>query len=150
VAAPPPGPTMGCDDEFPGEEGGDVADTSIIFGLLLTILGCYGFFTTGMQHPTALIPAGVGLALVVCGVVARKESLRKHAMHAAAAIALLGFFAGAGRFLYNLFTGAEVTSTAGLSTVTMAALCGVFVGLCVKSFIEARRRRKAADQQSAP
>ena len=137
-----------------------MADTSIIFGLLLTILGLGTYFSAlwsylnaATDHPhlpswTALIPAGVGLALVVCGAVARKESLRKHAMHAAAAVALLGFFAGAGRFLYNLCMGADVTTTAGLSTATMAALCGVFVVMCVKSFIDVRRRRKANAQNT--
>ena len=47
-----------------------MANPSIVFGLLLAILGAWGFFGTGMQHPTALIPAGVGLVLIVLGAVA--------------------------------------------------------------------------------
>jgi prolipoprotein diacylglyceryltransferase len=133
----------------PREEGCDVADTSVVFGLLLTILGVYGFISTGMRHPTALIPAGVGLVLVVLGALARKESLRKHAMHAAAVVGLLGFFAGAGRFLYELSAGKDVTGTAGLSTLTMAVLCAVFVALCVKSFIDARRRRRKTEAEAS-
>jgi membrane-bound ClpP family serine protease len=120
-----------------------VPDTSIVFGILLAILGLYGFFTTGMEHPTALIPTGVGAVLIVLGALARKETLRKHAMHAAAVVGVLGFLAGAGRFIYELSKGMDVTGTAGMSTATMAVLCGVFVALCVKSFVEARRRRKA-------
>ena len=123
-----------------------MANPAIVFGLLLAILGAWGFFGTGMQHPTALIPAGVGLALIVLGAVAtRWEGARKHAMHAAAAVGLLGFLAGAGRFLYELSAGMNVTGTAGLSTLTMAVLCGTFVGLCVKSFIDARKRRRKAE-----
>jgi len=121
-----------------------MADTSIVFGILLAILGLYGFFTTHMEHPTALIPTGVGVILIILGAIARKESLRKHAMHAAAVIGVLGFLAGAGRFFYELSKGMDVTGTAGMSTATMAVLCAVFVALCVRSFMEARRRRKAS------
>jgi membrane-bound ClpP family serine protease len=121
-----------------------MADTSIVFGILLAILGVYGFFTTHMEHPTALIPTGVGVILVILGALARKESLRKHAMHAAAVVGVLGFLAGAGRFIYELSKGMDVTGTAGMSTATMAVLCGVFVALCVKSFMEVRRRRNVS------
>ncbi len=64
-------------------------------------------------------------------------------MHAAAAVALIGCLVAAGRFFFVLFTGGNVATTAGLSTATMAVLCGAFVAVCVKSFIDARRRRKA-------
>ena len=124
-----------------------MADTSIIFGILLSILGVYTYIGAPAEHrsPTALIPAGVGLILVVLGALAKKESFRKHAMHAAAMVGVLGFLAGAGRFFTVLFTGGNVATTAGMSTATMAVLCGVFVALCVKSFIDARRRRKASE-----
>jgi membrane-bound ClpP family serine protease len=135
----------------PWNEGCDVADTSIVFGFLLAILGLWGFFGAPTDHrsPTALIPTAVGVVLVVLGALARKEALRKHAMHAAAVVGLLGFFAAAGRFLFKLFTDGDVLSTAGLSTATMTALCGVFVVLCVKSFIDARRRRRKAEAEAA-
>ena len=124
-----------------------MADTSIVFGILLAILGVYGFFTTHMEHPTALIPTGVGVLLAILGAVAKKEAYRKHAMHAAAVVGVLGFLAGAGRFFYELSKGMDVTGTAGMSTATMAVLCGVFVALCVKSFIDARRRPRLANSQ---
>jgi hypothetical protein len=133
-----------------------MADTSIVFGILLSILGVYGFFTTGMVHYTALIPAGVGIVLAILGAVGRKEALRKHTMHAAAAVALLGFFGSAfmiARKVPQLVTEGHITHPDGTSAIdsfmancAMAALCGVFVALCVKSFIEARRRRKAGEE----
>ena len=95
------------------------------------------------RSPTALIPTAVGVILVILGAIARKEAYRKHAMHAAAVVGVLGFLAAAGRFFAVLLTGGNVATTAGMSTATMAVLCGVFVALCVKSFIDARRRRKA-------
>jgi membrane associated rhomboid family serine protease len=125
-----------------------MADTSIVFGILLAILGLYGFFTTGMVHYTSLIPTAVGVLLAILGAVAKKEAYRKHAMHAAAVVGVLGFLAAAGRFFSTLFTTGDVTTTAGMSTATMAVLCGVFVALCVKSFMEVRRRRKAGVEAS--
>ena len=72
-------------------------------------------------------------------------------MHAAAAVGLLGFLFGAGWFLpgSSLRTSGDVMDTAGLSTLTMAVLCGTFVGLCVKSFIDARKRRRKAEAEGA-
>ncbi len=123
-----------------------MAGTSVIFGLLLAILGVYGYFGAEADHrsPTALIPAAFGLILIVLGALARRDALRKHAMHAAAAIAVLGFLFGAGWFIARPFvTNKPLADMAGLSTATMAVLCGAFVAVCVKSFIDARRRRKA-------
>ncbi len=124
-----------------------MADTSIVFGLLLSILGVSTYIGAPADHrsPTALIPTGVGVILVILGAVAKKEAYRKHAMHLAAMVGVLGFLAAAGRFFSVLFTGGDVATTAGMSTATMAVLCGVFVALCVKSFIDARRRRKAGE-----
>ncbi len=128
-----------------------MADTSIITGVLLIIIGAWGFFGTGMTHYTALIPAGVGLVLAVLGALARKDALRKHAMHAAAMVGLLGFVFGAGWFVARPFvTGKPLVDAAGMSTAAMAALCAGFLALCVKSFIDARRRRKAEAQTPSP
>ncbi len=126
---------------------------SVVFGVLLIALGIWGrfggdlglweplgFAAPATLSPTALIPAGVGAALVVFGLLAFKESLLKHAMHGAAMIGLLGFVAAAARLL---MTG-NVKGVGGVSLVLMAVLCAVFVALCVNSFIQSRRRRRAA------
>jgi hypothetical protein len=112
---------------------------SVVFGALLTALGLWGWFGAEPEHRsvTAFIPAFLGL-------LALKESMLKHAMHAAAALGLLGFLAALGRIIQKLATGGTVEGRAGTSTVLMAVLCGVFVALCVNSFIQARRRRRAA------
>lgn len=136
-----------------------MADSTVVFGLLLAILGAWGFFGTGMTHYTALIPAAVGVALVSLGVAARREGFRKHAMHAAAAVALLGFLGSAfmiARKVPQLVTEGRLTHADGssatdsfLANCAMAALCGAFVGLCVKSFIDARRRRRKEEAEAA-
>ena len=64
---------------------------TIIFGLLLTLLGVSGYSLSGTSSVTALIPALFGLLLLVLGFLARSESDRKHAMHVAATVGLVGF-----------------------------------------------------------
>ena len=110
-----------------------------MFGVLLTLLGLAGFFLTGTSSVTALIPAIVGLLLLMLGFLARSEPLRKHAMHAAAALALVGC-AGA---LFSLVRtpAAPRAAMAVLSQTAMVVLTAVFVGLCVRSFIDAKRAR---------
>jgi hypothetical protein len=130
-----------------------VPAVSVVFGFLLIGVGVWGRFggVLGLWEPlgfaaperlsaTALIPAGVGVALVFLGLLAFKEKLLKHAMHGAAMVGLLGLIAALGRILS---TG-NVRGVGGVSLTAMAVLCGVFVGLCVNSFIQVRRRRRAA------
>src|SRR5262245_5579979 len=95
------------------------------------------FAWTGAK--TSLIPAYVGAAMAVCGLIAMNTEYRKHAMHVAAAIAALGFLAAAGRLVPPLVRGVLPATTALVSLVLMLLLTGVFVGLCVRSFILARR-----------
>ncbi len=118
---------------------------AMVFGLLLALLGVGGFVGTGNEHPTALIPAGFGLLLILLGALARKESLRKHAMHLAAAVGLLGAIGAGIMLLMPLIEGTGIARPVAYAcTAVMCALCLAFVGLCVNSFVQARRRRAAA------
>jgi hypothetical protein len=121
---------------------------TVIFGILLILLGVGGYVVAvqdGKPSVTALIPTFFGVILSVCGVLAFKENLLKHAMHGAAAFGLLGFLAPAGRLMGKLAAGdLNLASNAILAQIIMAALCLVFVGLCVRSFIETRRQRRLA------
>jgi O-antigen/teichoic acid export membrane protein len=117
-----------------------MALTTIIFGLALTLLGFLGYFMTGTSSVTALIPAGFGIVLIALGFLARSDAMRKHAMHAAAAVALLGMI---GALIPLLRTPAGVRpAMAVFSQVAMVVLTGIFVALCVRSFIATRRARK--------
>jgi hypothetical protein len=120
--------------------------TAILFGVLLILLGFAGWLGSGMESPTALIPTVFGLLLCIAGAAARKESRRKHAMHAAAMIGLLGFLGSASGLaeLPALLSGGEVARPAAVASKSaMAILSALFVGLCVRSFISARRARAA-------
>src|SRR5262249_23313663 len=120
------------------------ARVSILFGALLIAVGLLGYFGTDTTSLTALIPAGIGSVLVVLGVVALRDNLRKHAMHLAAMVGLLGAVGALIRPVRTLAAGGEITNPAALaSQLITAALCAAFLGLCVNSFIQARRRRAA-------
>ena len=70
---------------------GPVPSTSIAIGVALIIVGLAGYFLTGAVSLTALIPAAFGLVIALSGLLARDARKRKHAMHAAVVVALLGF-----------------------------------------------------------
>ena len=115
---------------------------TLVIGVLLVVLGVVPYLQTGAK--TALIPAYVGGPLAVLGAVALNDRARKHAMHVAVMVGLIGFLASAGRLIAVVAQGRTPTRTAGISLGLMALLTGVFVVLCVRSFIAARRRREAA------
>ena len=115
--------------------------TAIASGVILILIGIIGYvfsIVDGNTSLTALIPAAFGLLLVIFGFAARaKESLRKHLMHAAVLVALLGFIIPTARLVSQL--SQLKISLAVLSQVAMALVCLLFVILAVKSFIDARR-----------
>jgi uncharacterized membrane protein len=123
-----------------------VGPIAILFGVLLMLLGVGFYFGTDRVSATALIPAAFGLVLVVLGALARQDKLRKHVMHAAAALGLIGFILAVARLLMVFFSEAEpgketVKENIETELALMAVLCAAFVGLCIRSFIAARRSR---------
>lgn len=109
---------------------------AIAIGSLLVIQGIGFYVGTDSKSVTALIPAFVGLPILLMGILALKESARMHAMHVAAALGVLGILAA----VVRIATAGLTLSAAGVSQAIMALLAGGFVLLCVKSFIDARRR----------
>ena len=109
---------------------------TVVVGVLLVVQGVGFYVGTSSKSITALIPTFVGLPMLVLGVLALKESARKHAMHSAAALAMLGLFAAVGR----MASAGLSFSPAGISVLILALVAGFFLVLCVKSFIDARRR----------
>ena len=126
-----------------------MAKLTIAFGVVLIVLGVWGFAGTGSAHPTALIPTWIGLALAVAGGLALTEDAKRRMiwMHGAVTVGLLGFLGAGSRAIV------EVVKAQGRpfeypvaveAQVAMAVICLVYVLLCVRSFIAARRTRNAA------
>ena len=116
---------------------------SVICGILLIAIGVVGYIHgVGVEKAsiTALIPAFIGLLIGLLGILAgMKEGLRKHLMHAAVIIALLGFIATAGRLVSKM---SELSASAAvLSQASTAIVCLAFIILAIRSFAAARRAR---------
>jgi hypothetical protein len=114
--------------------------TTRLFGLLLIVFGVATYVITDRTSVTALIPAIFGAILVVCALIARNEALRRHAMHAAVAVALIGAIAALVRGVPAAMSGG-MSRPAVLSQLAMGVLLVVYVVLGVQSFIAARKAR---------
>lgn len=124
-----------------------MSSISIACGILLILIGIagYGYGTmSGGASPTALIPAIFGLILVILGVVGNaKENLRKHLMHVAVIVGLLGALGTASSFLKiaSVINGTAERPAAVVAQFATAVVCLIFVVLCIKSFVDARKNR---------
>jgi len=120
---------------------------AIICGALLIANGLVGYTQQeiGKESPTALIPAGIGLVIMLCGLLAFSDKLRKHVMHLAAMVGLIGAIGGFMPLIrqYNKSGSFDPAKPSAISGELMILICAVFVGLCVKSFIDARKARQA-------
>jgi hypothetical protein len=121
-----------------------MASFTIRIGAILTAAGIAGYVMTGGVSLTALIPAAVGLVLIVLGLVGQRQpDLRKHAMHVAvvvAAIGLAGSVSGLVALPAALASGGGVRP-AMVMRAAMALLLLVYIAIAVKSFVDARRAR---------
>lgn len=115
---------------------------TLSLGVLLTILGVASYFGTGQSSITALIPTFFGIVFVILSLIAGAESLRKHMMHAAAGVALIGAL-GAARGIPGLISiiGGEVVERplAIYAQVAMFLMCLVYLFKAVQSFRTARK-----------
>lgn len=125
-----------------------MAKLTLVLAVLLVALGLIGYIGTGSLHPTALIPAWIGLALGIFGFLAisPNERRRKLFMHINVTIALLGFLGSTAEairgYVHATSRGLEPDQIALASKVTLAGLLLIYVILCVRSFIAARRSRQ--------
>lgn len=127
---------------------------TVAFGGLLCAISIlvvlYLVFAAGgeVKSPSVLIPCAVGIPLIVLGIASElRPNLRKHLMHAAVTVGLLGALAALGRGIPQLFKviRGEVVDWLPLSSVwAMAIICVTYVFVCVESFVAARRARQAA------
>jgi hypothetical protein len=114
--------------------------TTRLVGFVLIAIGIVGYVWTGAASVTALIPAMIGAILLVLALVARSPDARRHAMHAAVALALIAALGTLPRLLPALMAG-EFSRAAVASQAAMVLVLLVYVALGVKSFIDARRAR---------
>lgn len=118
---------------------------TILIGDLLLAVGVVGYVLSSYASWTALIPALFGVVFNLLGGLAlAAPKARKHAMHAACVVALLGV-AGTAKGLLSLPTlltdSGKLERPAAVASQSITAIvCLVFLVVCVNSFIRARRK----------
>jgi hypothetical protein len=127
-----------------------MAKVTLLFAAMLIALGWAGYAGSGSQHPTALIPAWFGVALAVFGALAmsRSEKRRMLFMHISVTIGLLGFVGGTVEAIRGAVKATDASRLAEanylipaeMSKELLACLMLMYVLLCVRSFISARRK----------
>ena len=110
---------------------------TVWYGIGLIIFGAIAYTAVGMVTFSILTPSYYGIALGTAGTVALKAKSRQHAMHLAAVIAVLGIFDALATLVPDFVGGAELSGSA-ITELVMAISMIIFLGFCVRSFIQAR------------
>jgi hypothetical protein len=127
-----------------------MAKLTLIFALILIVLGVAVFVATGSHAPTALIPAYFGILLGILGLLANTPNSKRRMlfMHIAVTVGLIGFvfpgWRGVSDLVSQMHGQIVLRPTAMKEELAMAAICLVYVLLCVRSFVAARRERISA------
>ena len=114
--------------------------TAIISGFVLILWSTISYFISESKSFTAFIPAGFGLLIAISGLIGVKEAARKHAMHVAALVGLLGILGGFGMGVRKVMSEPGL---AAYSQLFLGVVCLIFLIVCIRSFIAARRAREA-------
>ena len=114
---------------------------TFVLGALLMALGLVAYFGTGRASVTALIPAFIGAVLgLLATIAAAKPGARKHAMHIAVAVSLLGIVGSLMRPVRIMLADAPLALTTPLLVqLATAIVLVVHVVSSVRSFTRARR-----------
>jgi hypothetical protein len=122
---------------------------TLLIAALMIAVGVYGFTSQdpdkGPVSPTAAMPAMLGALLAVCALIALSPGKRKHAMHAVAVLALLGAIGSLYPIGKTLAKGGDlvINSPKVLTSLGSSLLCLILLILCIRSFIAARKARRA-------
>ena len=121
---------------------------AMIFGAILSTLGLVAYSAPDLlgpdpAHITALAPALIGVPIAALGLLSLLQpSMLKHAMHLAAMLGLAGLVGG---FMPVVLRSFDTDKAAVKVGIAMTLVSAVFVGFCVKSFIDAKKARKARE-----
>lgn len=119
-----------------------MTQTTRLVGIGLALLGVVSYVATGRTSVTALIPAFFGIALVGLAWLGRNEPMRRHAMHAAMVVALLGIGGTASRLVPGITSGTlDLGRPAVWAQIATVVLLAWYLGQGIKSFRDARRAR---------
>jgi hypothetical protein len=109
----------------------------------LTLAGVIAYVATDAASMTALIPSVVGVLIVLCGLLALKEPWRRHAMHAAMVIALLGALGSLMNVakIGDLIDGTAERPGAIVVSLIMLVVLVAYIAIGIRYLVNARRQR---------
>lgn len=111
-------------------------------GGILTVTGLGAYLLTGAESITSLIPAFIGILLLIAGGVgARVDGARRHAVHAALVIALLGALGSLMNVaqIGDLIAGDAERPAAIVVSLIMLVVLLVYLAAGIRSFVAARK-----------
>ena len=122
-----------------------MAKLTIWFGVLIALVSVGFWIGTGRTETAALHPAGIGVLLILCGALSSTENPKRRMlwMHIAVTLGLIGFLTTGIRAGIAFAKGTAITiNPFGFEErVVIALISLIYVILCVRSFIAARRAR---------
>lgn len=114
----------------------------IIYGLFLVGIGVFGYAKSGGASVTALIPAFLGVPVVILSWFAKRPRFTKIGMHICVVIALAGFAATAKDALGFISGKVFANELAAYSKTFTCLLSLLFFLLSVADFARVRRAKK--------
>ena len=110
---------------------------SILYGLFLVAWGFSISLLSGSSSITSFIPAFIGFPLILIGFISMvRPSLQKALMHIAVLIGVFAFLGG-----LDFFRGMFANYYAGMSKLMLMVTGFLYLYVCIKSFLFARRQR---------
>ena len=110
---------------------------SILYGLFLVAWGFSISLLSGSSSITSFIPAFIGFPLILIGFISMvRPSLQKALMHIAVLIGVFAFLGG-----LDFFRGMFTNFYAGMSKLMLMVTGFLYLYVCIKSFLFARRQR---------
>ncbi|MEX0763293.1 MAG: hypothetical protein WD208_06045 [Dehalococcoidia bacterium] len=119
-----------------------ISTATLIYGTLMILIGLVAYLVSDGASITALIPAFIGVLILVLGLAAQNNVLLRYALPAAAAIAALALLGSLTGFLdlFALLGGEEVErETAVVSQSIVVLLSAVYLGIAIRSLVKGQR-----------
>ena len=102
------------------------------FGVVLVLIGVVTYFATGRESITAMIPAFIGLPVLLAGFLITRPGTRSFGLYLAIALALLMAF-GTLRGVAGLFEG-DLSSSTVINVVLLLMSAGYLVAAAREVF----------------
>jgi len=118
--------------------------STLVLAVVLIAIGLVAYLATGRQSVTALIPTFLGVPLLVCALIARREGARRWALGIASVLAVLGLGGTAGGLVKTarLIGGAALERPeASITQAIVAIACLAYLVMALRSLRQARRSR---------